>query len=151
MSAVLIHSGHSRGVDPKPWLAGTGYGSRWLPLGPGGVGPTHPPATARVFATLRCTMFCCRRRRRRLSLSLSVVAVERPRRERHVVAQHPRGMLRAACLRTGAIVVECMLLSGCVVVVCLFIIIGSYILIAGQQVLSGELFLGVFLVTYSRC
>ena len=104
MSAVLIHSGHSRGVDPKPWLAGTGYGSRWLPLGPGGVGPTHPPATARDFATLRCICFCCCRRRRRRRSLLSFVAVERRRAERHVVAQHPRGMLRAAYLRTGAIV-----------------------------------------------
>jgi hypothetical protein len=37
---------------------------------------------------------------------LSFVAVERRRAERHVVAQHPRGMLRAAYLRTGAIVVS---------------------------------------------
>ena len=47
MSVVLIDSKHSRGIDPKPGLVGTGYVE--LALGPQRVCPTHAGGTARVF------------------------------------------------------------------------------------------------------
>ena len=47
MSVVLIDSRHSRGIDPKPGLVGTGYVE--LALGPQRVCPTHAGGTARVF------------------------------------------------------------------------------------------------------